>query len=113
MSKNEMLDTDLYNFYLPTWEDDREKTINEFLLCETPQAWVDAALQNINLLLIDHANCEKKAASTALNLMYLLKVILVYSFKYLLVYKEVGFMRGRPIRIFCCIFTLLLRVKSF
>ena len=31
MSKNEMLDTDLYNFYLPTWEDDREKTINEFL----------------------------------------------------------------------------------
>ena len=44
--------------------------IKAFLLCETPQAWVDKALQNIDLLLIDHANCEKKAASTALNLMY-------------------------------------------
>jgi tRNA-(ms[2]io[6]A)-hydroxylase len=27
-------------------------------------------LQNQDILLIDHANCEKKAASTALNLMY-------------------------------------------
>jgi len=44
--------------------------IQAFLYCETPQAWVDEALQNLDLLLIDHANCEKKAASTALNLMY-------------------------------------------
>ena len=44
--------------------------IQSFLLCETPQAWVDSALEDIPLLLIDHANCEKKAASTALNLMY-------------------------------------------
>mgnify|MGYP000940582530 CR=1 FL=1 len=44
--------------------------IQDFLYCETPQAWVDDALNNIDLLLIDHANCEKKAASTALNLMY-------------------------------------------
>ena len=44
--------------------------IREFLLCATPQAWVDWALQNPSTLLIDHANCEKKAASTALNLMY-------------------------------------------
>lgn len=44
--------------------------IKAFLLCETPQAWVDKALQNIEILLVDHANCEKKAASTALNLMY-------------------------------------------
>jgi len=44
--------------------------IQDFLHCETPQAWVDKALENIDLLLIDHANCEKKAASTALNLMY-------------------------------------------
>ncbi|MEO0442932.1 MAG: tRNA isopentenyl-2-thiomethyl-A-37 hydroxylase MiaE, partial [Pseudomonadota bacterium] len=44
--------------------------IRRFLLCETPGAWVDMALNNLELLLIDHANCEKKAASTALNLMY-------------------------------------------
>lgn len=44
--------------------------IREFLLCATPRAWVDWALQNPSTLLIDHANCEKKAASTALNLMY-------------------------------------------
>lgn len=46
------------------------KPISDFLLCETPQEWVDAALQNPAILLIDHANCEKKAAGTAMNLMY-------------------------------------------
>ena len=44
--------------------------IKAFLHCETPQAWVDKALENLDILLVDHANCEKKAASTALNLMY-------------------------------------------
>ncbi len=44
--------------------------IHAFLPCRTPRAWVDWALANPSLLLIDHANCEKKAASTALNLMY-------------------------------------------
>ncbi len=44
--------------------------IREFLLCDTPDAWMHAALEHPNILLIDHANCEKKAASTALNLMY-------------------------------------------
>ena len=44
--------------------------ILEFLACATPRAWVDWALQHPEILLIDHANCEKKAASTALNLMY-------------------------------------------
>ena len=44
--------------------------IKEFLPCETPEEWVKAALQNQDTLLIDHANCEKKAASTALNLIY-------------------------------------------
>jgi len=42
----------------------------EFLPCESPKAWVDWALENQTLLLIDHAHCEKKAASTAMNLMY-------------------------------------------
>jgi len=44
--------------------------IRAFLLCPTPRAWVDWALEHPDILLIDHANCEKKAASTALNLMY-------------------------------------------
>ena len=44
--------------------------IEDFLPCNTPQLWIESALNNPELLLIDHANCEKKAASTALNLMY-------------------------------------------
>ncbi|MCB1688352.1 MAG: tRNA-(ms[2]io[6]A)-hydroxylase [Halioglobus sp.] len=44
--------------------------VQSFLLCPTPRAWVEWALENPETLLIDHANCEKKAASTALNLMY-------------------------------------------
>lgn len=46
------------------------KPIIDFLQCETPDAWVAWALENEPLLLLDHANCEKKAASTALTLMY-------------------------------------------
>ena len=42
----------------------------EFLPCPTPSEWVEMALVNQDLLLIDHANCEKKAAATAMNLMY-------------------------------------------
>ncbi|GAA6129842.1 tRNA-(ms[2]io[6]A)-hydroxylase [Halopseudomonas sabulinigri] len=41
-----------------------------FLPCATPDAWVEQALAHPEELLIDHANCEKKAASTALNLMF-------------------------------------------
>ncbi len=44
--------------------------VRAFLYCSTPDAWVQWALENPAILLIDHANCEKKAASTALNLMY-------------------------------------------
>lgn len=44
--------------------------IENFLPCKTPDLWIENALANPELLLIDHANCEKKAASTALNLMY-------------------------------------------
>lgn len=44
--------------------------INTFLPCRTPEAWLDAALVNQDVLLIDHANCEKKAAATAMNLLY-------------------------------------------
>ncbi len=44
--------------------------IHEFLPCRTPQRWIENALANQDLMLIDHAHCEKKAASTALSLMY-------------------------------------------
>lgn len=40
------------------------------LLAATPVAWVDAAVERWQDMLIDHANCEKKAASTALALMF-------------------------------------------
>ncbi len=46
------------------------QSIHDFLPCETPEAWIAAALDNQDVLLVDHANCEKKAASTAMNLMY-------------------------------------------
>jgi tRNA-(ms[2]io[6]A)-hydroxylase len=42
----------------------------EILLAPTPAAWVRAAAARWRELLIDHANCEKKAASTALALMF-------------------------------------------
>lgn len=41
-----------------------------FLGCQTPQAWLDEATQQLPLLMQDHANCEKKAAGTAMNLMF-------------------------------------------
>jgi tRNA-(ms[2]io[6]A)-hydroxylase len=44
--------------------------ILDFLQCETPEAWVVWALANQEIMLIDHCNCEKKAASTALSLIY-------------------------------------------
>lgn len=44
--------------------------IQAFLVCATPQTWVAAALEHPVELLVDHANCEKKAAATAMNLMY-------------------------------------------
>ena len=40
------------------------------LLADTPPAWVDAAVAGWRELLVDHANCEKKAASTAVALIF-------------------------------------------
>lgn len=42
--------------------------IRSFLACETPKAWVDEAKkpENLSALLIDHCNCELKAAQTAM-----------------------------------------------
>jgi len=41
----------------------------DFLACATPQNWIEAALQQQQVLLIDHKNCEWKAAATAFHLM--------------------------------------------
>ena len=40
------------------------------LLARTPARWYDVAVERWRELLVDHANCEKKAASTALSLIF-------------------------------------------
>ena len=45
-------------------------SIAEFLDTKTPDAWVPAACQKLPEMLLDHANCELKAASTALGFLY-------------------------------------------
>lgn len=54
---------------LPPPADPAVENICNFLLAPTPAAWLRQASNNIPLLLMDHANCEKKAASTALSLL--------------------------------------------
>lgn len=44
--------------------------IDSFLGAQTPEGWLQHVAENLDLLLVDHANCEKKAASTALSLLY-------------------------------------------
>lgn len=50
--------------------EDLVRPVKTFLLCKTPQAWLDNVQENEACLLVDHAHCEKKAASTGLNLIY-------------------------------------------
>ena len=45
-------------------------TGNSILRAPTPRAWVEAAVEDLATLLVDHSNCEKKAASTALALIF-------------------------------------------
>ncbi|GAA5190958.1 tRNA-(ms[2]io[6]A)-hydroxylase [Ferrimonas gelatinilytica] len=40
-----------------------------FLSCRTPDAWLRQATEDLSLLLIDHANCELKAAQSAVRLL--------------------------------------------
>lgn len=53
---------------------DKAKTdishIHEFLGAKTSQKWLTVAKDNLPLLMQDHANCEKKAAGTAMNLIF-------------------------------------------
>lgn len=46
------------------------RTPNEVVLAPTPARWFEVACERWRELLVDHANCEKKAASTALSLMF-------------------------------------------
>jgi tRNA-(ms[2]io[6]A)-hydroxylase len=54
----------------PAVIDDLLSEIRNFLKCATPQEWLEMAVTQLPILLIDHANCEKKAASTAMSLMF-------------------------------------------
>jgi tRNA-(ms[2]io[6]A)-hydroxylase len=44
--------------------------IRDFLRTATPPEWLDEAVRRLPELLLDHANCELKAASTALGFIY-------------------------------------------
>jgi tRNA-(ms[2]io[6]A)-hydroxylase len=44
--------------------------IAAFLDTQTPEEWLDMASERIPEMLLDHANCELKAASTALSFLY-------------------------------------------
>ena len=46
------------------------RSAHSLLKATTPPAWIAQARAETDVLLIDHANCEKKAASTALSLMF-------------------------------------------
>jgi tRNA-(ms[2]io[6]A)-hydroxylase len=48
---------------------DLPASLRRFLGADTPAAWVHAAAADLHRLLIDHANCEKKAAASAMSLM--------------------------------------------
>ena len=50
-----------------TWE--------TILSSTTPDAWVKKALNSLELLLIDHAHCEKKAATTAISLIHNIHIL--------------------------------------
>jgi tRNA-(ms[2]io[6]A)-hydroxylase len=45
-------------------------SVEGILQASTPSSWVDYAVEHWQELLVDHASCEKKAASTALSLMF-------------------------------------------
>lgn len=45
------------------------KPIVKFLKEPTSQAWIELAIANIDTILLDHAQCERKAAGTAIQMM--------------------------------------------
>ena len=49
---------------------DTPEPIAAFLETPTPDQWGDEACRRLPEMLLDHANCELKAASTALGFLY-------------------------------------------
>ncbi len=47
-----------------------ETEIRDFLRISTPRAWIEHACGSLDTLLIDHANCEYKAAATGMSLIH-------------------------------------------
>ena len=81
--------------------------IEAFLPCATPESWLAQASlpENRATLLIDHANCEKKAAATAMSLIWrhtgdtdILQKMAQLAREELLHFEQVcGFMRKRGV----------------
>ena len=44
--------------------------VYNFLGNRTSKQWIESAINNLPIIIQDHANCEKKAAGTAMNLMF-------------------------------------------
>ncbi len=42
----------------------------KFLQQPTSDAWVEQAIANLDIILLDHSHCERKAAGTAVNMMF-------------------------------------------
>jgi tRNA-(ms[2]io[6]A)-hydroxylase len=40
--------------------DELMQPVIDFLGCTTPQAWLDEAVNHLDILMQDHANCEKR-----------------------------------------------------
>ncbi|MDG2061069.1 MAG: tRNA isopentenyl-2-thiomethyl-A-37 hydroxylase MiaE [SAR86 cluster bacterium] len=47
---------------------EEEPLHDKILLAKTSQDWIYKAINNLEILLLDHAHCEKKAATTAISL---------------------------------------------
>jgi tRNA-(ms[2]io[6]A)-hydroxylase len=43
--------------------------LQNFLKITSPRSWCESAIQHFDILLIDHAHCERKAAASAIQLM--------------------------------------------
>ncbi len=68
--------------------DELMQPVLAFLGCQTPNEWLDEAVNNLDILMQDHANCEKKAAGTAMNLMFRYSFLQIYKSNLLNLYVK-------------------------
>ncbi len=49
-----------------------QTTVNRINLLESPtsDAWIEQAINNLDVILLDHSHCERKAAGVAINMMF-------------------------------------------